>query len=260
MRRLAGTKLLVDLLESLLAVGRAVLLRESCALILCHGGEKSLLVTEHINDSVIVVLTVGKKSADKYTDRNLAVLVYLNVENTGRVRLVLKPRASVGYNRSSVVMLALLVNLVTVIHTGRTNELRNDNTLRAVNNKGTVLGHKREIAEEDLRSLKLTRSLVNQTHAHLHVRVVGDRPVLALLNGVSGGRIDRVIGELNRQVSRVVNDGRYVLQDLIHTLLEEPLVRVLLNLNEIRHVYSCLNLGKTLSDVGTELSASKHHK
>ena len=157
-------------------------------------------------------------------------------------------------------MLTLLVNLVRIVHSGRTYELRNDNTLCTVNNECSVFGHKREISKEDLRSLQLTCSLVNKANAHLHVCVIGNRSVLALLNGISGNRIDRVVGKLNGQISGVIHYGRNIAENLVKSLSEEPLVGVLLHLDKIRHFRSCFNLGKAVSHIGAKFTGFKHHK
>ena len=96
--RLAGAELLIDLLKSFIAVGCSVLLSKSRALVLKHSSLERLLVTEHSDDGIVVVLAGCCKGTDKYTYGKLAVLVDLNVEETCRIALILKPRTSVRNN------------------------------------------------------------------------------------------------------------------------------------------------------------------
>ena len=103
-------------------------------------------------------------------------------------------------------------------------------------------GHKREVAKEDTSGGKLTGRLVNKTNANLHVGVISNRSVLTLLYGISGSRIDCVVGKLDGQISGIIHDGRYVAENLVKSFSEEPLVRVLLHLNKIRHFCCCFNL------------------
>ena len=257
---LTGTELLVYLLKSLLAIGGAVLLCKSNALVLHQGSLKSLLVTEHRDDRVVIVLTGSAKRTDKHADGKLTVLVDLNVEETCRIALILKPCSSVRNYCCGEIMFALLVNLIGVVHSGGTHQLGYDNSLCTVNNKGAVIGHEGEVAEEDLRGLKLAGSLIYQTNTHLHMCIVGHRSVLTLLNRISGSRINCVVGKLDGQISGVVHYGRYVAENLVKSLPEEPLVRVLLHLDKIRHFRRCLDLGKAHSHVGAKLTGFKHHK
>ena len=155
-------------------------------------------------------------------------------------------------------MLSLLVNLVTVIDTGGTNELRYDNALCTVNNEGTVIGHKREVAHIDLRGLKLTRRLVDKAHAHLHVSVVSNRSVLTFLYRIPRIRIKGIVREFDGKITRVIYDRRHVAKNLVKSLFEEPFIRVLLHLNKVWHLGSRLDLRETHSNVLAKLLGFKH--
>ena len=157
-------------------------------------------------------------------------------------------------------MLTGLVDGNVIIHSGRTHKLRDDNTLRTVDDEGAVVGHEREIAEEDLSRLELARRLVGEADAHLHVSIVGNRSVLALLNGISGLGIEGEIGKLDSEISGCVDDRRYVTQDLVKALPEEPLIGVSLHLDKVGHFRSCFDLRKAHSHIGAKRLWFKHHK
>ena len=92
---LTGTELLIDFLECLVTIACAILLSKSNALVLHKGSLESLLITKHRDDSIIIILTGSGKRTDKHRDGKLAVLVNLNVEETRRIALILKPCSSV---------------------------------------------------------------------------------------------------------------------------------------------------------------------
>ena len=139
-------------------------------------------------------------------------------------------------------MLTLLIDRIRVIHTGRTNELRYYDTLRTVDDERTVLGHQGEISEEYLGGLKLACLLICKSDADLHMSIVGNTPVLTFLNGISGRGVEGVVGKLNSEISRKINNRGNIAENLVKTLLQKPLVRVLLNLDKVGHFGGCLNL------------------
>ena len=90
--------------------------------------------------------------------------------------------------------------------------------------------------------------------------IVGNGSVLALLDRVSGIRVNGKIGKFNRKVAREVHDGRYVAKNLVESFLKKPFVGILLHLEEVGHIARSLYLGKAFSYVGAEFTGSKHHK
>ena len=259
-RRLTGTDLFVYLLKCLIAKRGTVLLCEGTALVLRHRDAEDLLVTEHSEYIVVGVSARIKKGADKHGDRNLAVLIDLNVEHACRIGLVLKPCTAVRNYLRGVIMLTCLIDGNVIIHAGRTHELRDDNTLCTVDNEGSVIGHKREITKEDLSRLKLARRLVGKADTHLHVSIVGHRSVLTLLDGISRGRIKGVVGKLDRKIAGSINYRGYVAKHLVESLLEEPFIGVSLHLDKVGHFGSCFNLRKAHSYIGAKRLRFKHHK
>ena len=140
-----------------------------------------------------------------------------------------------------------LVHGLVKIHAGRADDLGDDDALGAVDDKGAAVRHEREVAHEDLLLLDLLCLLVAQSHAHLERGGIRSVAGLALLLGILGLLVHRVVDEAQLQVAGIVGDGIHVPEDLPEAGLQEPLVGALLDLQEVRHVHNLLGAGKTLS-------------
>ena len=141
-RRLAGTQLFVDLLQRLLMkIAVCLKCRLLCVILFECSVDKSI-VAEHIDKLLVRSYT---HSTQKYRDRYLSRFIYLNIENIVLVCLIFEPCSSVGDDRCGVKVLSCFVDRRTVVNSGRTNELRYDNSLRTVDNERTRVGHEREI-------------------------------------------------------------------------------------------------------------------
>ena len=159
-----GTELFVDLLERFHVGSRAVLQSKIFALILFKGGDQVLFVTKER----IYILTVSKaERADEHGQGELTVFIDTNVCYAGCIDFIFEPCTTVRNNGGSIGLLTCFINFGSVVHTGRTDNLRNDYTLCTVDNKGTGLGHEREIAHEDISLLNFTGLLVGQANVYL---------------------------------------------------------------------------------------------
>ena len=172
---LAGTQLAVDLQQSLL-VGLAGVFLQS--------GQDSGILPEHVEDFHI---GAGTHSPDQTGDGQLAVLVDADIEHVGQVRLVLQPGPPVGDDGGGIGDVVRLVRIAGEVHPGGADDLRDDDTLRPVDDEGARVGHDGEIPHEDLLLLDLSGLLVAQAHLHFDGLGVGGVLGLALLDGVLGG-------------------------------------------------------------------------
>ena len=233
--RLARTHLLVDLDEGFLGAVRRVLV---------EGREEQRVLAEQLLD-----LRVGldADSADEGGDRNFAVLIDADIENVVCIGLVLEPCAAVRDNGGGEQDLIGLVKLLAVVNAGRTDQLRYDSAFCAVDDEGRGVGHLREVAHEDLLLLDLARLLVAQTHADLERRCICCIACLALFDAVLRLLIHRVVEEGKLQITGVVRNGSGVGKNLTQSLCEEPLVGLLLHLDQIRHLQNLFDACKALS-------------
>ena len=210
--RLARTQLAVRLQQAFfLALGG----------IFCDGGLNALVLAEEITD--LRVVTQAQRT-DEHRHRDLAVLIDAHIENVVGIRFVFQPRAAVGVQRGGEQFLARLVVALAEIHARGTDELRDDNTLGAVDDEGAGIRHERKIAHEDLLLLHFAGLLVQQTRFHAKRGRIGDVALLALLDGVLGLGIQPVVDKVEHQVAGVVFDRRNVPEDLFQALFEKPLV------------------------------------
>ena len=219
--RLAGTELLVDLLESFLTDRGIVLQRFTLAGVFLESSVKLGFFSEYGGD---LIGRLDAQRTDKDRNGKLAVFVDTYVEYVVGVGLVLEPSASVGDDRSGIGLLTGLVVSTVVIDSGGTDDLRNDNTLCAVNDEGTLLGHDGEVTHEDCGLLNFTGELVGKTNVHSQGDRVGNDALLALLNGVLGVCVKRITYEFNNEVSGVIRDRGNVVQDFHESFIEEPLI------------------------------------
>ena len=228
--RLAGTELLIDLLERL-HVGRGVRVEgKGLALVLLKGSLEAVILTQKAVD-----LLTGLKAerADKHGDRDLTGLVDTDVDHAVDIRLILQPCATVGDDLGGVGTLTGLVDLGGVVHTGRADDLGDDDTLGTVDNKGTVFGHEGELTHKDIGLLDLTRLLVGEADIDLEGSSVVNISLLALLHGVVRLGVQAIGDELDQQVSGEISDGGDLVQDLGQALLEEPLIGLRLDLHKV---------------------------
>ena len=233
--RLAGTQLTVDLQQGLLIVLAGILLQ---------GRLDALVLTEHLDD---LGVGLGSDGPDQAGDRQFAVLVDAHIEHVGQVGLILQPGSPIGNDGGGESQVVRLVRSAGIVHAGGTDDLGDDDPLSAVDDEGAGIGHDGEISHEDLLLLDLLGLLVAQAHPDLDGRGVGAVPGLALLHVILGLLVHGVVDEGQLQVAGVVSDGGYVPKDLPQSHVQEPLVGLLLDLQQIGHLQDLLIAGKALS-------------
>ncbi len=255
-RRLAGAQLAVYLKQSLIAVGLRVGLNGTVTL-------KDSLVEPFVVSEKISYLLVGAKaqSPDEYSQRDLSVFVDTNPCAAVGVHFVLEPCASVRDDLRFEQVCSRFILIAGEINSGRTHQLRNDNTLRAVYNKRSAVGHEREIAHEDLAFLDLARfGVCKPCHHHKTCRV-GYVALLALRNGIFQIIVEAVINKGHLKCSVIVRDRRHFAEYLPQTLIQKPVVRILLNLDKVGHIQHFVNSCEALSHIFAELNVLDiHHR
>ena len=210
--RLARTQLLVDLAKGLNADSAAVALGKILALVLLKGCNEDRILAEDavnvlarfykevklivlVSSDLITVNDIAllndSEGADEHSQGQLTVLVDANVSHAVYIGLVFEPGAAVRNDLRRVGALTGLVYIRGIVHSRRSDDLRNDNTLGTVDNEGSVLGHKREIALVYIGLLDLTGLLVGQSDVDLERCGVVDVALLALLDGILRSLINR---------------------------------------------------------------------
>ena len=127
---------------------------------------------------------------------------------------------------------------------GAADELRHDDALGAVDDEGAPLGHHREVAHEDRLLPDLARLLVDEADGHRERSLVGQVLLTALLDGELG-LSELVLPELDGERAGVVLDRRDVVDRLAQALVQEPLERGLLDVDQVGKVEDVLEARET---------------
>ena len=215
-----------------------------------RGVDLGLGITEELTD-----LLIGAKTqrTQECGDGQLAVLIDADIEDIGRIRLILQPGAAVGVHGRGEQILTGTVLAGTIENTGRANQLADNHALGTVGDKGTGIRHQREIPHEDLLLLDLAGLLIQKTGCDVQRRRIGGVTLFAFLNGIFGMLVQAVIDEFQRKVAGIILDRANVMQHLAQALVQEPVVRVFLNLNEVGHSNHFIDTGKAHSGGSTVL-------
>ena len=152
------------------------------------------------------------------------------------VLLELEPGAAVGDDCRFEHLAAGLVLFGLVVRARGTDELRDDDALRAVDDEGTVLRHEREVAHEHVLVDDLFLHLVDEADFHAQRQRVGRVAVAAFLFVVLGLAAELVLEEVQLEVVGIVGDGRKIVKHLSDALFDERAVRFLLYLYEVGDV------------------------
>jgi hypothetical protein len=218
--------------------------------------------------------------------RHLATAVDAEVQDVFRIELEVEPGATVGNDARRKQKLARAVGLALVVlekHARRAVQLRDDDTLGAVDDEGALFGHERHFAHVDLLLLDLFDHLglrrrrlavINdQLHLGAHGRRKGQAARLALAH--IKGRLGQVVLEklhLHKPVVR--DDGESVLEGGLQALslsltgravcLQKCGVRVFLHLQHIGDCQHAFAVAEALAyalalgeGIGHEFSAWK---
>ena len=234
--RLTGTQLAVDLQQSLLIGLAGILLQRH---------HDSLVIAEMLQDLRVGLETQG---ADQAGDGQLAVLVDTDPEHLAGIGLILQPRAAVGdHGAGQQGQIGLQVDLLAVVDAGGANDLADHHALGAVDDEGAGVGHQGEVAHEDLLLLDLAGLLVVQAHQHLHGGGIRGVARLALLHVVLGLLVHGVVDEAQLQVAGIIRDHVHIGKHFPQAGLQEPLIGILLDLQQIGHCHHFFVPGKVLA-------------
>src|SRR3954447_22394791 len=246
-RRLTGTLLLEDLDQGLVLAGGRILLER------VRDVDR---VPEQLHDRLVragVELPARRRvlfgeRAQERRDRELALPVDTRVDDALLVDLELEPRATRGHEVGREDLLGRVLRLHQV-GAGAAHELRHDHALGAVDDERPPLGHHREVAHEDRLLADLARLLVDEADRHRERSLVGQVLLTALLDGELR-RAEQVVGELDGERAGVVLDRRDVVDRLAEAVVQEPLERGLLDVDQVGEVEDVFDTGKRLARAG----------
>ena len=131
------------------------------------------VLTEQIEDFLI---RLPAECAHQNRRRHFAVPIDTDGDRPIGIRFQFDPRAAIRNHLTAVNVFAEAVLLARKIHARRTDELRDDDTLGAIDDEGPRRGHDGEIAHEKIRIfLDFSRFMIDETRTHAKRRAVGHR-------------------------------------------------------------------------------------
>ena len=209
----------------------------------------------------------------------LATTVDANVEKILGIELEIEPRTAVGNHAGAVEQLARAVRLTFVVivkHARTAMKLTDHDTLGPIDDEGTVVGHQRNLTEEDFLLLHVANRLragvlvgIPDNQAHGHLDRSGERhAALAALVHVVLRLVERVADELDGRCLREVLNRKdafeYALQPDVftllnrHILLQKLLVTLLLDVDEVRDIDDLGDLREALARSKIVLDLGRH--
>ncbi len=236
-RRLTRTLLLEDLDQRLFLARRRVLVERVLDVDRAVEEREDLLVRARVELEARRRILERQRPQER-RDRELALPVDPRVRDALLVDLELEPRATRRHQVRDEDLLRRVLRLHQV-GAGRTDELRHDHALGAVDDERPPLGHHREVAHEDPLLADLARLGVDEAHRHRQRGLIGHVLLATLVDRVRG-ITERVVAELDGQRSGVVLDRRDVVDRLVQALVQEPLERRLLNIDQVGEVKDML--------------------
>ncbi len=161
------------------------------------------------------VLAGQAERLEEHGDGLLALAVDAHADLVALVDLELEPRAAARDDaRRDDVLVAGLVGRAVEVDAGRADELRDDDTLGAVDDERALAGLEREVAHEDRLGLDLTGLVVHELGLDVERGGVGLAALLALLDRVLLGLEIRVRERELHRLAQVL-DRRDLLEDLL---------------------------------------------
>ena len=175
------------------------------------------------------------------------------------IRLILEPRAAVWDNRGGEKLFAGFVVTHPIIHAGGTHELGNDHALRAVNHKSAAIRHEREVAHIHFVLFDLACFLVDEPRTHTHRRRIGRIALFALRNSIFRLIVHTVADKIQHKITGVIRDLRNIAEDLLEPFVQEPLVGILLHLDEIGHLHNLVDPPEAHAGIVAKLNRFHFH-
>jgi hypothetical protein len=197
---------------------------------------------------------------EQHGHRQLPLAIDVDVHDVVHVEGELHPGAPVGDDPGGEQALAVGMNGVVEEHAGRAVQLRDDDPLRAVDDKGPGVGQQRQFAEVDLLLDDLLVPLLAldvladpEAERGLHGRGEGEIPLLALVHRVLG-LADGVGDELQGKEPPRVADGKDGAEDLLQTHVP-PFLRRDLELQKVfkRPKLDVQQMGQIHDPLGVQL-------
>ena len=207
--------------------------------VLFNGGGDHAVVVENVGDGAVGAET---ERAQKHGCADLSLSVHVHPQDALAVLFEFQPRAAVGDDGGLVHVAARLVGFRLVIRAGRTDKLGNDDAFRAVDDKGAVFRHEREITHKDFLIDHLFLHFVHEADFHAQGKSVRRVAVAAFFFVIFRFAAEFMIQKIQFKVVGIIGDRGEILEDLADTLVDKGIVGILLDLHEVGDIDDLVDL------------------
>ena len=248
-RRLARTQFSVYFQQCFFGVVGAVLF---------DGRNDAWVISKEFQDLSVA----GKsESTDEGGYRQLSVFINTNIENVVGVGLIFKPCAAVWNDCGGEQLFTGFVAGYSIINTGGTNQLGNNDTLCTVDDEGAAWCHDRKITHKDVLLFYLSGFLVQQACTNAQRSRIGRVTLFALFDGVFWGLVKTVVNKVEHQIALIVRNLGNILKYFLQSLLKKPFVGVFLHLDQVWHFQNLIDPRKAHSNIFTQMyRLNIHHR
>ena len=239
-----------------------------------------LRVRDLVEEVVTDAFLIHAKGIEQRRHRQLPATVDADIDIVLRVKFEVEPGAAIGDDPRGEQELARRMGLALVMveeDARRAVHLRDDDTLRAVNDEGAVFGHQRQVAHKDV----LFLDVFDRPRAGILIHLKDDQPqrdlqragerhiaLLAFFN-VIFRRFELVFHELQNRRFVEILDREHRLEDTLNAFavgrlrafarIQEKIVGAFLHLDQVGHLRDFANLAKEFTDALTSGMRLNHY-
>ena len=213
-----------------------------------HRFANHLVAGEQLFDRVIAPET---ERAEKHRNAKFLLSVHTHIQGILSVLFQFQPGALVRHHRGGKHFLTGFIFGGSVVNAGRTHQLRNDNSFRAVDDERAVLRHLGQIAHEHFLVNHFVFHLVHKAHFHAERQRIGSVAVAALFLVVLGLIAEAVVEEVQFEVVGIVGNRGEILKYFADALFDKRSVAFLLNFHKFGNIDHFVDLAEFASFVLT---------
>ena len=228
--RFTRTQLPIDFQKGIIFIFRCVLGK---------GSNQVRMLTKDADDIIICRQTHDTQEG---RSRQFARPVHTGINDAVKVGLIFNPGPAVRDDCGPVEELTHWIHVLGIIDARAADKLTDNDTFCPIDDEGPRIGHKGEIAHKDSRFLDFARIFIKQTDVYVQRSRIGCIFFLASFDIIL--RIaDGKILETQFQAVCSILDRRYVLERVMKSFPDEPLIGFSLQVNQMRHLQDFFDSG-----------------
>ena len=157
----------------------------------CLRAKFGIIAFEFVFNEVIIgeqrqnfFIFLKAECAQKVRYRHFSCPVDTHSDFIARFRLKFNPRPAIRYYRRRKNIFTRLIHRRIIIHAGTSHQLRNNDSLRPINNKCAGVRHQREIPHKNFLFFYVAEFMINQLHLDSYWRRISTVPLFTFFESV----------------------------------------------------------------------------